>query len=88
MIADYNITVNPNMPVVNVGTKAQPSYLPVEVCRVEPGQTAKGKLTPNQTREMLKFAVRTPAQNALSIVNRGTETLGIGQSPNPTLVRT
>ncbi|KAL3494045.1 ribonuclease H-like domain-containing protein [Aspergillus germanicus] len=83
---NYNITVNPNMPVVNVGTKAQPSYLPVEVCRVEPGQPAKGKLTPNQTREMLKFAVRTPAQNALSIVNRGTETLGIGQHPNPTLV--
>ncbi|KAL2834729.1 ribonuclease H-like domain-containing protein [Aspergillus pseudoustus] len=83
---NYNISVDPKMPVVNVGTKDQPSYLPVEVCRVEPGQPAKSKLTPNQTRQMLNFAVRSPAQNALSIVNKGSETLGIGGSSNPTLV--
>ncbi|KAL3465293.1 ribonuclease H-like domain-containing protein [Aspergillus heterothallicus] len=83
---NYNITVDPKVPVVNVGTKDQPSYLPVEVCRLEPGQPAKSKLTPNQTRQMLNFAVRSPAQNALSIVNKGTETLGIGESANPTLV--
>ncbi|KAL3478994.1 ribonuclease H-like domain-containing protein [Aspergillus californicus] len=83
---NYNIKVNPEMPVINVGTRDQPSYLPVEVCIVEPGQPAKSKLSPNQTREMLKFAVRSPAQNALSIVNQGTQTVGIGNSSNPTLV--
>ncbi|PTU23924.1 hypothetical protein P175DRAFT_010743 [Aspergillus ochraceoroseus IBT 24754] len=82
----YNVSVDPSMPVVNVGDKENPSYLPVEVCMVEPGQPAKAKLTPNQTQQMLRFAVRTPAQNAMSIVTQGTETLGIGDSANPTLV--
>ncbi|KAL2831778.1 ribonuclease H-like domain-containing protein [Aspergillus cavernicola] len=83
---NYNVLVDPNLPVVNVGTRDQPSYLPVEVCSVEPGQAAKAKLSPNQTREMLKFAVRSPAQNAMSIVTRGTQTLGLGDSGNPSLV--
>lgn len=74
------------MPVVNVGTRDNPSYLPVEVCVVEPGQTAKSKLTPNQTRNMLSFAVRGPAQNAQSIVTKGTSVLGFGKPLNPTLV--
>ncbi|KAL4872284.1 hypothetical protein BDV12DRAFT_162657 [Aspergillus spectabilis] len=83
---NYNIQVDPSMPVVNVGTRDKPSYLPVEACRVEPGQPAKAKLTPNQTREMMKFAVRGPAQNAQSIVTKGVETLGLGNAANPTLV--
>lgn len=75
------------MPVVNVGSIEKPSYLPVEVCQVEAGQPAKTKLSPNQTREMLKFAVRSPAQNASSIVTKGMETLGLGDPINATLVR-
>lgn len=73
------------MPVVNVGTRDRPSYLPVEVCEVEPGQPASSKLSPNQTRNMLNFAVRSPAQNAQSIVNKGTKVLGLGDPLNPTL---
>lgn len=84
--ADYNIQCDPKMPVVNVGTRENPSYLPVEVCEVVPGQQANTKLTPNQTRNMLNFAVRGPPQNAQSIVAQGTEVLGLGASPNPTLV--
>lgn len=75
------------MPVVNVGSIAKPLYLPVEVCEVEAGQPATAKLSPNQTREMLKFAVRSPAQNASSIVTKGLETLGLGEPVNATLVR-
>ncbi|KAL5336701.1 ribonuclease H-like domain-containing protein [Aspergillus crustosus] len=85
-LRNYNMQVDPKMPVVNVGNREKPSYLPVEACRVEPGQPAKAKLTPNQTREMMKFAVRGPAQNAQSIVTKGVETLGLGNSSNPTLV--
>lgn len=84
---DYNIQVDQKMPVVNVGSIEKPSYLPVEVCQVEAGQPAKTKLSPNQTREMLKFAVRSPAQNASSIVTKGMETLGLGDPINATLVR-
>lgn len=73
------------MPVVNVGTRQSPSYLPVEVCEVERGQPAKSKLSPYQTRNMLNFAVRAPAQNAQSIVDKGTKVLGLGGPLNPTL---
>lgn len=78
------------MPVVNVGSKDKPVYLPVEVCQIEPGQPVGTKLSPSQTSQMLAFAVRfrTPAQNAGSIVSTGANMLGIGENPNPTLVRT
>ncbi|KAL4977719.1 ribonuclease H-like domain-containing protein [Aspergillus desertorum] len=83
---NYNIQVDPGMPVVNVGSIAKPSYLPVEVCEVVSGQPAKTKLSSNQTRQMLNFAVRSPAQNAQSIVTKGTETLGLLDPANPTLM--
>lgn len=76
------------MPVVNVGNRQFPSYLPAEVCEVEPGQAVGAKLIPNQTSNMLRFAVmgRTPAQNAQSIATKGVSMLGVGESPNATLV--
>ncbi|GKZ25641.1 hypothetical protein AbraIFM66951_007099 [Aspergillus brasiliensis] len=85
-LQNYNIQCDPKMPVVNVGTRENPSYLPVEVCEVVPGQQANAKLTPSQTRNMLNFAVRSPPHNAQSIVAQGTDVLGLGASPNPTLV--
>lgn len=51
---------------------------------VEPGQPAGTKLSGNQTRHMLKFAVRTPALNAQSVVQRGSRVLGFA-GQNPTL---
>lgn len=73
------------MPVINVGTTENPSYLPVEVCEVEPGQPARAKLSPYQTRNMLYFAVRPPPENATSIVTTGTRLLGLSPQ-SPTLV--
>lgn len=83
---EYGKNVDPNAPVVNVGTRENPSYLPVDVCEVVLGQPAGSKLTPNQTRNMLSFAVRGPAQNAMSIVNKGTNMLGFNSSLNHTFV--
>ncbi|CBF85033.1 hypothetical protein AN1519.2 [Aspergillus nidulans FGSC A4] len=82
----YRIQVDPDMPVVNVGSIAKPSYLPVEVCDVLSGQPAKTKLSSNQTRQMLNFAVRSPAQNAHSIVTKGTQILGLRDPTAATLV--
>lgn len=73
---------NPNVPVVNVGTGENPSYLPVDVCVVEPGQSSSSKLSPQQTREMIAFAVRKPYMNAQSIVGAGPETIGMLQQVN------
>ncbi|MCJ1386039.1 hypothetical protein MMC17_009164 [Xylographa soralifera] len=73
----YNLKVNPQLPVVNVGNKANPSYLPADVCVVLPGQPADAKLTPDQTANMITFAVRNPKANATSIVGRGLASLGL-----------
>lgn len=81
----YNMNLDPKMPVMNVGNRQNPSYLPVEACMVEPGQPAGAKLSGDQTRHMLNFAVRTPALNAGSVVNRGSRVLGFAEQ-NPTLV--
>lgn len=83
------MSLDPNMPVVNVGTRERPVYLPVEACEVEPGQPVGTKLSPNQTAAMLGFAVmgRKPAQNAQSIVSKGVGMLGLGEPSNATLVR-
>ena len=74
------------MPVINVGTRQNPSYLPADVCIVLPGQPSDTKLSPAQTQQMIRFAVRKPAQNAQSIVTRGAQVLGIEPSTNKTLV--
>lgn len=74
------------MPVINVGTRQNPSYLPTDVCIVLPGQPSGAKLSPTQTQQMIRFAVRRPAQNAQSIVTSGARVLGIEPPTNTTLV--
>ncbi|KAH6667245.1 PAZ domain-containing protein [Halenospora varia] len=83
----HSITVtDPSMPVVNVGTRQNPSYLPSDVCVVLPGQPSGAKLTPGQTQQMIRFAVRRPAANARSIVTNGARLLGIVPPVNSTLL--
>jgi eukaryotic translation initiation factor 2C len=78
-------TGDENIPVVNVGTKERPSYLPAVVCEVMPGQASGAKLSSNQTAQMINFAVRQAGVNAASIVNAGANLLGF-RSPNTPLV--
>jgi len=86
MILAYNITVkDPSLPVINVSGKDNPSYLPVDVCEVRPGQPAGTKLSGAQTQQMIRFAVRRPLQNAQSIVASGGRLLGLDPA-NPTMV--
>lgn len=82
----YQIQTNPDYPVVNVGTADNPSYLPVEVCVVMDGQACNTKLKPDQTANMIRFAVRKPGANAQSIVRDGFTIAGLTAS-NPILVR-
>jgi len=71
------INFDPQLPVVNVGSYERPTYLIAEVCRVLPGQEAKTKLDPNQTANMIGFAVRRPHLNAQSIVSTGSDLLNV-----------
>ncbi|KAK3709738.1 hypothetical protein LTR37_010765 [Vermiconidia calcicola] len=57
----------PDQPVLNVGTKGDPQYLPIELCYVIPGQPYRRILAGEHTAEMIKFAVRPPNVNAMSI---------------------
>jgi eukaryotic translation initiation factor 2C len=83
----HNIRIdNTNLPVVNVGTRENPSYLPAQVCYVLPGQPAKNKLSPAQTAKMIQFAVRRPAENAASIVTQGHKIVGLSADVNRKLV--
>lgn len=82
----YNIITSNDFPVINVGTDENPSYLPAEVCVVLPGQVARTKLSGDQTRNMIKFAVRGPWLNAESIVKNGLQTAGLSSQTNPLLV--
>ncbi|KAL8294351.1 hypothetical protein RB597_007939 [Gaeumannomyces tritici] len=74
-----------DLPVVNVGTRENPTYLPPEVCIVIPGQCANSKLDPTQTQQMIRFAVRKPGDNANSIVYEGLSTIGLSNNTNSLL---
>ena len=80
----------PNEPVVNVGTKGDPRWVPSELCTVLAGQVARRMLLPNQTRNMIEFAARPPNQNAESIVGPGLSVMQLApnnQGVNARLVR-
>ncbi|KKY31303.1 putative rna interference and silencing protein [Diaporthe ampelina] len=84
----YDIRLsNERLPVVNVGTKANPIYLPPQVCEVVPGQKAGVKLDAEQTSKMINHAVRrpAPAHNALSIAQEGLAMVGMSRETNPLL---
>ncbi|KAK5130161.1 hypothetical protein LTR08_002415 [Meristemomyces frigidus] len=73
----HGITLRqPKLPVLNVGARSDPQYLPQELCEVPPGQAYNRLLNSNQTTKMLSFAARYPNLNAVSIAgsvqNRGS----------------
>lgn len=70
----------PLEPVVNIGTKTDPRWVPSELCTVLPGQVARRMLLPDQTRNMIEFAARPPNQNAASIVGPGLSVMQL--APN------
>ena len=86
----YNIALrHPNLPVINVGNREKPTYYPAEVCMVMPGQSVgrSNRLDPNQTKNMIDFAVRVPEANKKSIVRDGPFTLGLLPEDNTPLSR-
>ncbi|KAL7915394.1 Piwi domain-containing protein [Trichoderma velutinum] len=75
------------LPVINVGDRENPNYLPLDVCYVLPGQPCNSQLSAAQTQQMIKFAVRKPFDNATSIVSKGLKTAGLSSETNPLLVK-
>jgi hypothetical protein len=81
-----NIQLNDRSPVINVGNRENPSYLPSEVCQILPGQTIKRRLSPEQTQNMITFACRKPWENGESVVRDGKSVLGLNPAQNSVLV--
>jgi eukaryotic translation initiation factor 2C len=80
------ILQRPEVPVVNVGTKDKPCYLPPELCNVLEGQVVKKKLHERQTKKMMDCACKPPATNALQIVSEGLRVVGMAGGDNAALV--
>ncbi|TRX95539.1 hypothetical protein FHL15_003497 [Xylaria flabelliformis] len=76
----YGFTVNPDHPVVNVGTKIKPVYMPAEFVEVLDGQPVRRKTTAEETRGMITFSCRSPFANAKSISTYGRQVLGLDDS--------
>lgn len=84
---EYNRTIaNVDLPVVNVGNREKPVYLPAEVCVVVDGQSSRKKLSPGATNRMMRFAARKPPENARSIVGEGSNVIGLLPPASATLV--
>lgn len=74
------------LPVINVGNREHPRYLPSEACQVLPGQPLGKKLSPDATRLMIEFACRQPKANAESITGEGRKILCLAPPKNAGLV--
>lgn len=74
------------MPVVNVGRLDSPFYLPATACMIIGGQPATSKIDEDQRQQMTKFSIRSPMDNALSIVSQGLETVGLNPNLNQKMV--
>ncbi|KAI9675940.1 MAG: hypothetical protein M1829_003178 [Trizodia sp. TS-e1964] len=83
----HNLTIKAaDMPLLNLGTKENPLYMPAEYCHVLPGQASMKTLSPDQTASMIRFACRRPVLNATSITADGPKVLGLLAPSNPLLV--
>ena len=75
-----------DLPVVNVGNREHPTYIPAELCTVVPAQYLRSRLTIGQAQRMEQFAIRMPYENADWIVRQGANTIGLTSQINPKLV--
>ncbi|KAL2755996.1 hypothetical protein ACRALDRAFT_1064029 [Sodiomyces alcalophilus JCM 7366] len=77
----YGQEPDPSLPLINLGTKDNPRYIPAERCTIAAGQAVRAKLTGDETTAMLRFACRTPFANAVSITTTARDALGLDNNP-------
>lgn len=83
----YNITLRhaTDLPVLDVGSRAKPSYLPAEICEIDPGNAYRGKLGDRETAAMIGVAKNQPRVTAELITGPGFESLALIPGSNDTL---
>lgn len=92
----HNLTLKqPDLPVINFGTRRDPMYIPAEMCIVQNHQSYDKKLSPDATAAMIRKAVRPAPENARTIVTNGIGLLkqnsekvlnGFGIRVNPSMI--
>ncbi|GLD92496.1 hypothetical protein PINS_up001054 [Pythium insidiosum] len=65
--ANYRRLRYPGLPCLHVGAVNKKTYLPIEVCRIIPGQKCPRKINDRQTAEMIKVAATRPAERKSKI---------------------
>ncbi|KDQ20590.1 hypothetical protein BOTBODRAFT_169326 [Botryobasidium botryosum FD-172 SS1] len=80
----YKIRIkHDQLPVVNVGTRDTPTFLPPELCTLLPGQPFRGKLSDTHTAHMIKYACQPPNVNVSTILGGGMQRLGFAPAQQP-----
>ncbi|KZS96684.1 argonaute-like protein [Sistotremastrum niveocremeum HHB9708] len=69
------------IPLVDLGNKDRSNFVPAELCTILPGQVFRGKLSDDQTSNMITFACQFPNVNGETIINHGLPNLGLQTSP-------
>ncbi|KAI1467708.1 Piwi-domain-containing protein [Daldinia caldariorum] len=70
----HGVDVEKDLPLINVGSRIHPTYLPSELCQVLPDQRAK---LPRYDRDMISdIPIHKPWDNARYIENHGLDTIG------------
>lgn len=64
-------------PVVNVGNKERPEYLPMDVLKIPRGRVFRGELLLKQRQNIITFSCRKPPENYDSITTHGLEITGV-----------
>ncbi|KAG6810227.1 hypothetical protein H0H92_012816 [Tricholoma furcatifolium] len=80
----YNIKLKhpADLPVVDLGSQKKVVWVPAELCDIIPGQPY-GKLSDQETAQMIRYACNPPRINAEAIVNSGFPTLGLSPIQTP-----
>ncbi|KAK0187297.1 argonaute-like protein [Armillaria mellea] len=81
----HNITLRhgADLPVVNVGSIKKPTWLPAEICTIEPGNALRGRLSDQEVAQMIRVACNPPRVNAEFIVGEGFQRLSLSPPQPP-----
>lgn len=68
--ARYNITLKyPHLPLVNLGRKNRPNWMPIELCQVAPGQRCSN-INDLDTAEIIRQTSKKPAERMRNILDQ------------------
>lgn len=68
---------------MNIGNRTKDTFVPAELCEIEPGQPFNDKLNEYETAEMIKHACNPPPVNAAAITQQGLGLLGLRDGEGP-----